>query len=264
MALDVYAKGRLVFAAAVCTAGAVGLGWYLWSASLYKTYEIDTHDAVSGLIADAPVEFHGVEVGKVVKVELVDAATVRILANIAQAAPITQATVATVATRGLTARGFAGYVYIALENSGAGTGAPPRTAGDYPVIAAAPAQSAAMDTRVTEVTAKVDELIGLLHALLDEPTIAALKQTLGGLQQITATLAVNNDHLASLMVNADRDSHDLEPVLTDLRALLPQLARTTGDLETLSRAVTELANRVSRDPSVLLRGTQVRPGPGER
>ena len=70
--------------------------------------------------------------------------------------------------------------------------------------------------------------------------------------------------MASLMVYAERDSRDLQPVIQEMKTMLPQLSRATSDLESLSRAVTELANRLSRDPSVLLRGTNVRPGPGER
>lgn len=265
MATDVYTKGRVVFAAVLCAGGLAALGWYAWSSAQYRTYRIETHDAVSGLIADSPVELHGVEVGKVSRIELVDPGTVRVLVSIARDAPVSRATVATVATRGLTARGFSGYVYVALENSGAESGPLSAEAGQaYPVIAAAPARVDAMDVRVAEATDKVQELTRLLQSVLDEPTVAALKGTLDGLQRITTTMAANNERLASLMVYAERDSRDLQPVIQELRTMLPQLARATGDLETLSRALTGLANRVSRDPSVLLHGTTVPPGPGER
>lgn len=265
MAIDVYTKGRVLFFAAVGAAGLAALVWYGWSSSQYRTYRIETHDAVSGLIIDSPVELHGVEVGKVSKVELIDSATVRILLSIAKDAPISQATLATVATRGLTARGFAGYVYIAMENSAADAGPLTVEPGQaYPTIATAPARIDAMDVRVTEATERVEELTRLLQSVLDEPTVAALKRTMDGLQQITATMAANNEHLASLMTYADRDSRELQPVVQELRTMLPQLSRATTDLESLSRAITELANRVSRDPSVLLRGMAVPPGPGER
>jgi hypothetical protein len=53
-------------------------------------------------------------------------------------------------------------------------------------------------------------------------------------------------------------------VIQDLKTVMPQLSRATANLETLSRAVTELVSRLSRDPSVLLRGVTVPPGPGEK
>jgi phospholipid/cholesterol/gamma-HCH transport system substrate-binding protein len=81
-------------------------------------FEIRTREPVSGLIADAPVEFHGVEVGKVKRVQLIDPHTVSIVLTVRQDAPITRATIATITSRGLAARGFTGYVYVALDDVG--------------------------------------------------------------------------------------------------------------------------------------------------
>src|SRR5947207_2991330 len=103
MAADVYTKARLLLAAVLAAGGLAVLAWYGWSATRYGTYAIQTHDAVSGLIADSPVEFHGVEVGKVAKIELIEPGTVRILLSIVKDAPVSQATVATITTRGLAA-----------------------------------------------------------------------------------------------------------------------------------------------------------------
>ncbi len=121
-----------------------------------------------------------------------------------------------------------------------------------------------MDTRVAEATERLEELTRLLKSVLDEPTTASLKRTLEGLQTITTTVAANNERLSSLLHYAERDSRELQPILQELRTMLPQLSRATSDLDSLSRTMTELVNRLSRDPSLLLRGTAVPPGPGER
>ena len=64
------AKARMLFVLFLLAVAAAAGGWWLWRAGRYSTYEIRSGDAVSGLIAGSPVEFHGVEVGKVQAVEL--------------------------------------------------------------------------------------------------------------------------------------------------------------------------------------------------
>src|SRR5262245_2491376 len=112
---------RLLFIGLALAAVVALLAWYRYDAGRYATYRVLTGDAVSGLIADAPVELHGVEVGTVERVVLLDARTVEIRLRLARSAPITMGTVATVTSRGLATRGFTGYVYVALEDNGGDT-----------------------------------------------------------------------------------------------------------------------------------------------
>ena len=313
-------KARLIFAAVLCTGGLATALWYFGYSSQYATYRIETHDAVSGLIADSPVELHGVEIGKVTRIELIDPQTVNILLSIAKNAPISKSTVATITARGLAARGFTGYVYVALENTGPDSGTLSSEPGErYPIIPSAPSRTYTMDTTVANVTQKAEALTRLLQSLLDEKTIVSLKRSVDGLQEVAAVLAANNERLGSfivnaerdsravgrlmdektvtslkrsadglgrlmatlttdnkrltsLILNAERDSRDIRPVLNasnatlrELRTdLLPQFYRTIGDLDGLTRLMTALANRMTRDPSTAIRGTAVPPGPGER
>jgi hypothetical protein len=81
---DYHGKAKLLFAAVLCVAAlAAGLYYRHYSAQ-YTTYRVETHDPVSGLIVDSPVEFHGVEVGNVTKIELTDPRTVSILLRVAK------------------------------------------------------------------------------------------------------------------------------------------------------------------------------------
>jgi ABC-type transporter Mla subunit MlaD len=318
--MSAHLKAKLIFIALLCISGLGVAVWYLWSVGQYTTYQIETNEAVSGLIADTPVELHGVEIGKVTRVRLIDPRTVDIQISVAKSAPITRATTATITSRGLAPRGFTGYVYIALENTGPDSGLPFVEPGQlYAVIPAAPPRADTLDTNVADAVQQLRLLTGLLQSALDEKTVASVKRsldgfqeimallvankgrlgsiianvdsdsraigtllddttiasmqhTLAGIQEIMSALTTNDARLRSLLGNAETDSRDLRPLLETSNAtlkelhtqLLPRLYQSLGELDDLTRSLSGIANRVSRDPSTAIRGTDTRPGPGER
>lgn len=239
------------FALLLLLGGAAALGWFGLASSRYATYEIQTHDPVSGLMADAPVEFHGVDVGKVSRVELTGPASVRVLLHIRNDAPVTTATTATITSRGLASKGFTGYVYVALENDG--TDARPmvdQPGNGYRQIRTSPSRSVNMDTAISQVNENVQYMTKVLQASLDEKTIASLKQSLDNMQQVTQTLAANSDKMNSIIANAERSSRRLEP-------LLQSGSETAKVLQTqvLPQAYQALAN-LDRASSVLIANTE--------
>jgi phospholipid/cholesterol/gamma-HCH transport system substrate-binding protein len=314
MKIDIDMKARLLFAAFLALLGAGALAWYFAAAARYALYQIDTNDSVSGLIVDAPIEFHGVEVGKVKSVKLVDPHRVAVLLALERGAPVSSATVATIISRGVAARGFTGYVYVALEDAGNGTPLETRPGEAYPQIRTAPAKVVTLDTAVNQVNENVQATTELLRALLDKNTVASLRQSIDNLQRVTKVFADNSAKLDSVMAAAERASRRIEPLLASSQRtvdavqdvtrrvgplidagsdtvrtlqgaggrvgpllessqqtvdtlqsqILPQVAKAVNDLNALSASFTELANRIERDPSVLIRGAAPsKPGPGE-
>jgi phospholipid/cholesterol/gamma-HCH transport system substrate-binding protein len=164
MKLDADRKAKLLFAA-VLVAGMLALGaWALFDSLGYATYQIETHDPVSGLVVDAPVEFHGVEVGHVKRIELAGPSDVRVLLAVSDRAPINASTVATITSRGLATRGFTGYVYVALENEG--TDAKPLVAAQgapYAVIPTTASKVVNLDMAIAQVNRNVERLSGMLE-----------------------------------------------------------------------------------------------------
>jgi ABC-type transporter Mla subunit MlaD len=226
-----YRKARLLFLACLVVAGLGGLAWYLWSSDQYRTYKVETADTVSGLIPGSPVEFHGVEVGKVTEVALEGDRKVGIVVSIAKQAPISTATVATVMTRGLAAKGFTGYVLVALENTRENKGQPAgplkvASGQRYPVIPAAPSRIVTMDTQVAEATQAVQAVRRMLEPLLDEEGVASFKRSMAGLADLTTVLADNKQRLQSLIDNLERDSRDIRPLIEAL-----QDDKTVGSLK---------------------------------
>jgi phospholipid/cholesterol/gamma-HCH transport system substrate-binding protein len=273
MTMSIENRARLAFAIVVLLGIAGAVGWYALSRSQYAIFQIRTHDSVSGLSVDAPVELHGVEVGKVRNVELIDPRSVSILLNVRKDIPMTMATVATITSRGVATRGFTGYVYISLED--AGTDARPLVAeagNPYPVIHVAPSQSLNLDTAISQLNDNMQHMTELIRSVLDKETITSLKQSVDGLRQVTGMLAQNNGKLRAIISNTEQASAQFKPLLESgndtVRALqtqvLPEAYRALSDLERLSDSLNGVATKINRDPSLILRGNAPpAPGPGE-
>ncbi|MEJ8838984.1 MlaD family protein [Ramlibacter sp. AN1133] len=240
---NVSSRARWAFALSLAAVAAAAAAAYAVTAGRYATYEIRSREPVSGLIAGAPVEFHGVEVGQVREVRLADPRSVRVLLAVRRDAPVSSATVATITGRGLATRGFTGYVYVSLEDRGA-PGAPlavPKD-GAHPVIASAPAQTVSLDTTMGELNESVQRVTALLEGTLDRGTVASMKQSLASLEQLTRTLAANNGRIESFLANAERASARMQPllqssddVLHSLRTrILPETQQTLVRLDDLS------------------------------
>jgi len=266
-------RARWAFAILLLLGGAAGAAWYALASSRYATYQVRTHDVVSGLMADAPVEFHGVEVGKVARVELVDPRSVNVLLHIRKDAPVTIATVATITSRGLASKGFTGYVYVSLEDDSADALPMADSPGNpYRQIRAAPSRSVNLDMAISQVNENVQSLTRLMQTSLDAKTIDSLKQSVDGMQKVTRTLAANSEKMNAIIANAERASNRLEPLLqsgsetvkTLQTQVLPETYEALANLDRLSTTLNGAAARIERDPSVLVRGTGKRPpGPGE-
>ncbi len=273
MAMSVENKARLAFAITVLLAlTATGI-WYASTSGRYATYQIRTLDSVSGLMAGAPVEFRGVEVGKVKRVELVDRDSVSILIDVAKRTPVTAATVAGITARGLASRGFMGYVCISLHDVGSDFRPLQTAAGsEYPIIRAEPSTSVNLDMTIGQLNRNVEYLTERLQSVLDDNTLASLRQSVGNLQQVTRMLAANNRRLDSLIMHSEAASREVGPLLQSSKdtvsamqhQFLPEAYRTLSTLEELSKSLGGVASKIDRDPSVLIRGSpRPSPGPGE-
>lgn len=274
MKVDINTKARLAFAVFLLVSTVAGAGWYFFSVSQYATYQIYTEESVSGLIADAPVEFHGVDVGKVKSVRLVNPHSVDIVLSIDRTAPVTSASVATITSRGLATRGFTGYVYISLEDVGSDSRPLTTRPGEpYPIIPTAPSKAVTLDTAMNQVNENFQVITRLLESILDKTTVASLKQSADNLQQVTKVLAENTGKLNAIVANTERASHRFEPLLesshdtvTALQTqILPETHKALSNLDNLSSSFNDVATRINRDPSIVIRGAAPPPpGPGER
>jgi phospholipid/cholesterol/gamma-HCH transport system substrate-binding protein len=129
-----------------------------------------------------------------------------------------------------------------------------------------------MDTAISQVNENVQFMTELMRATLDKKTLASLKQSIDNLQQVTQTLAANNQKLRSIIMNTEHASSQFKPLLESsndtVRALqtqlLPEAFKALANMDNLSRSLGNVAGRVNRNPSLLIRGSAPPPpGPGE-
>jgi phospholipid/cholesterol/gamma-HCH transport system substrate-binding protein len=302
MQMDTNTMARLMFGTVLLCATAAGAVWYFNYLSGYATYQIHTEDPVSGLAIDAPVEFHGVEVGKVKSISLLGPRLVSIVLRIDKNAPVTSASVATITSRGLATLGYTGYVYISLDDFGVDFRPLTTRPGEQcPVIRTAPSKVITLDTSINQVKDNVQSITDVLQSLFDKKTLASLKQSVDSLQQVTKALAGDTEKLNSIVANTERASHRFEPLLksaddtvSELRTkivpgvqktlttlepllesshdtvsalqtqILPEARNELIKLDNLTTTLTGVATKLNRDPSILIRGTTPPPpGPGE-
>ncbi|MBC5785032.1 MCE family protein [Ramlibacter sp. USB13] len=268
--MDASAKARWLFLALLLGGTAAVAAWMSFGPARYNTYELRTADAVSGLIAGAPVEFHGVEVGKVAEVRLLAPRMVQVLVQVNHDVPVTTATVATIIGRGVATRGFTGYMVVSLEEGpGPGAALVAQPGHPHPQLATAPSRVVSLDTSIAELNTSVRAVNGLLQSTLDAPTIASLKQAVAGLESVTHTLAANNERMERILANAERATARLDArVLPQAEGALARMERlaTTVDgrivpvLQNAEQASTRLEPllQASHDAAIVLQ-TQVLP-----
>lgn len=260
------------FVILLTTAIALGIIWMSSGFSFENnvTYAVYMNESVSGLNIDSPVEYNGVSVGTVKKIDLnpENPQQVELLLNIKTSTPITMGTAATLNTRGVT-----GITFIALKDSSEDLRPLVALKGQpYPVIKTAPSLFMRLDTALNELSKDFHKISNSVQMLLDKDNQLSIKETLSNMQNFSRTLSQNSNKLNSILENTARASMQFGPLLQSsmgaMRMLenqtLPAVYQLLNNLDTTSRALADVSVEIKQNPSILIRGVE-RPtlGPGE-
>lgn len=236
----------------------------------HKVYMIYMKESVTGLNIDSPVEFNGVSVGEVKNIGLnqLNPHVVELLININSDTPVTEGTVATLNTRGVT-----GFTYVALKD--VGTDMRPLTPSNnqpYPVIKTAPSIFLRLDTALSEVSANLRQVADSIKSVLDKQNQRSIRDILSNITRVTNALAENSEKMDLILKNTADASKQFQPLLqstTDsLHALqkeaLPATYQLINNLNDMTKSMSQVTNQIKQNPSILIRGSEQRPlGPGE-
>jgi phospholipid/cholesterol/gamma-HCH transport system substrate-binding protein len=260
------------------------LTFLLWLARVeisraYAQYDI-VFETVSGLNQDSVVRYNGVEVGRVLSIDLdrQNPQFVRVRIEVSATTPVRQDTVATLAPQGVT-----GVSVVALEG-----GSPLSD----PLVAIPPARVpliAAKPSVVQELTDVAPDLLNEAVALIEDVrqfTTPENRKAVAAILQNVESASARLDALATradeTLARADAALADAQAALAradqvirdDIRATIETVASVAAELRTFARtalpqyrdlaadarrviaSIGAVADRIGRDPGRFLLGTQ--------
>ncbi|MGO9036460.1 MAG: MlaD family protein [Steroidobacteraceae bacterium] len=188
----------------------------------YQRYEIYFQGSVSGLTAGSPVRYLGVDVGKVVRIELDPQLRKRVLviADIESAAPINGRTLAS-----LTLQGVTGLLFIDLEEDPKAKGPGVLVQGHrYPIIRSAPSDFDVLLSNLPALAARTSELVDHLNQVFSDENVRDLKATVNGVRRMSERLPETVQEVKQLVVDMRNTSHEVQSAVADLHGLIASTA----------------------------------------
>lgn len=271
----------------------------------YNIYQVYFHESVFGLTTQAPVKYNGVVVGYVQTIELdhENLQRVRLLLRIEEDVPVTETTVATLKTQGIT-----GITYVGMK--ALTPSAPPlkvREDEEYPIIKTTPSFLLELTDTVRHLAANLNKISNRFAEIMSDENQKNLHDSLANIQNVTKVLSDNSK-------NMDKSLKDIKVVLENTRAAsknFPEISRKANtaldsvdstlksirdagatvkdtakdgrvvlhdfrhqtlpnanvlleDLQHVSSNLRSLSDELKENPSIIIRGKQAREaGPGE-
>lgn len=200
----------------------------------FTRYEIYFNGSVSGLSEGSAVRYLGVDVGRVVRMNL-DTRTpdrVQVIVDIDKKAPISDQTLATLSLQGVT-----GLLYIDLE----------RDQGDKPLMARVPSERYPV---IRSVQSDFDLLIASIPELFSQAS--SLAKRIGDVFSDENVAAVS-----TTVGNISKASEELPQAMRELRQLVADLRRTAQEIETAAAGVSDVTHTAGPDIKASLERVRV-------
>lgn len=197
---------------------------------------------VSGLAVGGPVKYMGVNIGSVVRMEIMGDGTVliRVDIEVLEDTPVDSGTYASLAFQGITG--------VAVINLGSDPGKHEPlglTPGiEYPVIPVRDVGFAALLSSAPKIMNKLDQLLSQANLLLGENNRESIARSLGNVESLTGSLADNSEVIATLPADLSRTLADVQTLIGQVQDLVTQLSpditTTLGNLNQSSSSLASL------------------------
>ncbi len=225
-----------IFVVAVTVLLLVLAAWLTRDTGNREPYEISTRETVTGLQAQAPVRYRGVDVGKVASIGFDPqvAGNVLLRLEIDRDAPVTRETFATLSYQGIT-----GLAFIQLDDTGRPAprlvredNRPPRIPLRPGLFAKLQSSGEAILERVEQITAHVDQLLGDDN----QRRFSAALDNLGSAAADASRLAKRLDGTVATRV---------DPALTEASSALRAVRNSAAEVEKTAADFGQAARRLN-------------------
>jgi phospholipid/cholesterol/gamma-HCH transport system substrate-binding protein len=211
----------------------------------YQRYEVYFEGSVSGLNAGSTVRYLGVDVGRVVtlNIDRRSAARVQVIVDIDSATPIGEKTVAELSFLGVT-----GLLYIdLLGNAGNKKLTPPIEGERYPVIRSVRSGFDVFFSGLPEVMGRASEVAQRASRVLADENIEALGSTIDSLERSSRLLPATMGEVDALARELRQLTRDLTIVTQTMRTVTQESAPLVSQgIRKLDTAAENLASASKR------------------
>jgi len=215
--------------------------WLTRDTGEHNIYEITTRETVTGLQAQAPVRYRGVDVGKVAAIGFDPKVPGNVLMRleIDEQAPVTQDTFATLGFQGVT-----GLAFVQLDDTGKVAArlapndeAPPR-------IPLRPGLLAKLSAKGEVILDQVEQITVRMNKMLDDPNQQRLAVALEGVGQAATSISQLSTNLTSVLnAQLGPDKVSIPQLVKNIDATL---ASFQGTAEQTKAAVAEVGITAKR------------------
>ncbi len=236
----------------VVAALAVALAaWLTRDVGSWRTYEMTTRDAVSGLLPQASVRYRGVSIGKVTAIEFDPQIRGNVLVRMAidEDAPVTKSTYATLGFQGVT-----GLAYVSLDDGGESKealpdgpdGAAPRITLRPGLLARLSDQGANLLVQLEETTKRVNALLAPDNQKVLVGSIASLGRSADSVQALSTNLdAVLNAQLGPENVNIPKFVNDTAKGVKSLEVMAGDVSASFNEIGKAAASLNQLSQRMA-------------------
>jgi phospholipid/cholesterol/gamma-HCH transport system substrate-binding protein len=184
----------------------------------FDTYRLEMKDSVSGLSIDSNVKLHGVNIGKVSKIQInpENIETVEVLVKIKHGIPIKEDMIASTEMFGVT-----GLLSIAIEGGTNGAKTLVPTKKYIPLIKTKPSLLSKLTYNLGGVTEKIEDLLIQSQKLLSDRNIETMGNILDNMEKVTAKGEELEDKVMVTMTNINTK---LTEAITDFKQMQKDFA----------------------------------------
>jgi phospholipid/cholesterol/gamma-HCH transport system substrate-binding protein len=241
---------------------AMAVGFVIWYSDArdtneYHLYEIYFSGSVSGLDRGSPVRYLGVDVGRVRSLNIArnDPTRVRVIAEIADEAPVSSGTRASLGLQGVT-----GLLFINLKEAEDQGAAKTLTVGErYPIIDSVPSDFDALLATLPALVGRANNLLDRFSLLVSDNNLSAISGTLNDVRSAARGLPRTAENIDALVADISATVAQLNAAAGDVREISssakPQVAQVLERVEAAASSLATASKRI--DTLVDTKGSRV-------